>query len=103
MRCFVTFLLAALPIVAAGLQIDHVTIAGTDLNAMRNAFSETTHIPTEYGGPHANHATEMALASFPDGSYLELMAIQPKADHDAVSAQPWNKFLRNNAGPCAFA
>jgi hypothetical protein len=45
----------------------------------------------------------MAVASFADGSYLELMAIQPGADARAVAAQPWAKFLRANAGPCAFA
>jgi len=60
-------------------------------------------IPFEYGGPHANHATEMALTSFPDGSYLELIAIQPGADPTAVAASPWNKCMQANAGPCAWA
>src|SRR5262249_25277645 len=60
-------------------------------------------IPSEYGGPHSNHATEMALASFPDGSYLELIAIQPNADPQALSAHYWSKWMRGNAGPCAFA
>jgi hypothetical protein len=45
----------------------------------------------------------MALTSFPDGSYVELMAIQPQADPAAVAAHEWSKFLQNNAGPCAFA
>src|SRR5271165_5820242 len=62
---------------AQQLHIDHVTVAGKNVEAMRKAL-ETAGIPTEYGGPHSNHATEMALASFPDGSYLELIAIQPK-------------------------
>ena len=59
------------------MKIDHVTVAGSRIDDMRHAFSSATGIPTEYGGPHANHLTEMALASFPDGSYIELMGIQP--------------------------
>src|SRR5208282_4763947 len=55
------------------------------------------------GGPHSNHATEMALASFPDGSYLELIAIQPKADPAALAAHYWHKFMEGDAGPCAWA
>ncbi len=88
---------------AADLKIDHVTIAGVHLDALRQAFTAATNVPTEYGGPHANHATEMALISFPDGSYLELIGIQSKPDPAAVAAHDWSKFLQNNAGPCAFA
>ena len=33
----------------------------------------------------------MALASFPDGSYLELIAIQPKADPAALAAHYWQQ------------
>ncbi len=87
----------------ADLEIDHVTIAGTRLADLRAAFSAATGIPTEYGGPHANHLTEMALASFPDGSYLELMGIEQGADPAALAAHTWNRFLRENGGPCAFA
>jgi hypothetical protein len=85
------------------LKIDHITVAGTHLDQMRKALAEATGIHAEYGGPHSNHATEMALASFPDGSYLELMGIQAKADPVAVSMHVWSKFLKNNGGPCAFA
>jgi hypothetical protein len=90
-------------LVAANLRIDHVTIAGTNLDAMRKALALAASVPTEYGGPHSNHATEMALLSFPDGSYLELMGIQAKADPVAVSMHVWSKFLKQNGGPCAFA
>src|SRR5712675_1011077 len=75
------------------LQIDHVTVAGTHLDAMRQALTAAAGIPSEYGGPHANHATEMALVSFPDGSYLELMGIQAKPDPAAVSMHEWRSFL----------
>jgi hypothetical protein len=87
---------------AADLTIDHVTLAGKDLKAMQAALA-ALGIPTEYGGPHSNHATEMALTSFPDGSYLELIATQPKADPAAVAAHYWSKQMQNDAGPAAWA
>jgi hypothetical protein len=87
---------------AEQLHIDHVTVAGRDLHNMQQAL-EAVGIPAEYGGVHSNHATEMALTSFPDGSYLELIAIQPQADSAAVAAHTWSKFLEGNAGPCAWA
>jgi hypothetical protein len=88
---------------AADLKIDHVTLAGAQLESMRTAFTTATGIPTEYGGPHANHITEMALASFPDGSYLELMGVQKGADTAAIAAHTWGRALSHNGGPCAFA
>ena len=102
-RRYLPALVFPLALVAADLKIDHVTVAGTDLDAMRKALTAAAGIPTEYGGPHSNHATEMALVSFPDGSYLELMGIQAKPDPAAVAAHDWSKFLQSNAGPCAFA
>lgn len=84
------------------LKIDHVTVAGRDLRAMQKAL-ETAGLKDEYGGPHSNHATEMALVSFPDGSYLELIAIQPNADPKAVAAHEWRKFLEGDAGPTSWA
>src|ERR1700691_2527015 len=88
---------------AQNFPIDHVTVAGKDLKAMTEALRSVTGIAAEYGGPHSNHATEMALASFPDGSYLELIAIQPKADPAALAAHEWHKFLESDGGPCAWA
>ena len=97
-------LLCALPALrAADFPIDHVTVAGSNLAAMRDAFTAATGIATEYGGRHTNHATEMAVVSFPDGSYLELMATVPNADPAAVAAHEWSRFLTGNAGPCGFA
>ena len=87
---------------AADLKIDHVTVAGKDLKAMQATLA-ALGIPTEYGGPHSNHATEMALTSFPDGSYLELIAIQTNADPAAVAAHYWSKHMQNDAGPSAWA
>src|ERR1700722_12871142 len=103
MRFLLVPMITALAVSGADLKIDHVTFAGEHLEAMRKAFTAATGIPTEYGGPHANHVTEMALASFPDGSYLELMGIQQGADPAGVSAHTWSQALSNNGGPCAFA
>ena len=72
---------------AADLKIDHVTIAGSDLKALQ-AGLERVGIATTYGGAHANGVTEMALVSFPDGSYLEAIALQPKADPKAALSAP---------------
>src|SRR5579859_1838566 len=96
------FALVALPMFAAELKVDHVTVAGRDLSALRKAL-EGAGIPNEYGGPHANHATEMALTSFPDGSYLELIAIQPQADPVAIKANQWHGCLEGDGGPCGWA
>jgi hypothetical protein len=84
------------------LTIDHVTVAGSDLKAMQERLA-SIGIRSEYGGPHSNHATEMALTSFPDGSYLELIAIPGGADPKAVAAHYWSKQMQGNAGPCAWA
>jgi len=93
---------ACLPVIAAELKVDHATVAGQDVRAMQRAL-QAAGLACEYGGPHSNHATEMALTSFPDGSYLEQIAIQPNADPAAVAAHEWHKQLQNNGGPCAWA
>ena len=95
-------MLVPLMLPAADFTIDHVTVAGKDLKAMQSTLA-ALGIPSEYGGPHSNHATEMALTSFPDGSYLELIAIQPNADPAAVAAHYWSKSMQNDAGPAAWA
>jgi hypothetical protein len=92
----------AFPLMAQQFHVDHVTVAGKNVAAMQEALREAG-IKSEYGGPHSNHATEMALASFPDGSYLELIAIQPQADPMALAAHEWHEFLESDAGPCAWA
>jgi hypothetical protein len=94
--------LCAVALAAADLKIDHVTAAGSSLKQLQANLS-AIGIETVYGGPHSNGATEMALVSFPDGSYLELMAPQAKADPQALARQPWAKFMRADGGPCAWA
>jgi len=94
--------LVCVPMFSQQLRVDHATVAGRDVHAMQRAL-EAAGIKSEYGGPHSNHATEMALTSFPDGSYLELIAIQPQADPKAVAAHEWRKSLQGDGGPCAWA
>lgn len=90
----------ALPGCAAELKVDHVTIAGRNLKALCEKFA-AAGIPTEYGGKHTNGLTEMALASFPDGSYLELIAAQNP--QQGTPSHYWGKFIDGDAGPCAWA
>jgi hypothetical protein len=87
---------------AADLRVDHVTVAGTDLKEMQARLA-SVGIPSEYGGAHSNGATEMALTSFPDGSYLELIALVANPDEKAVEGHYWSKQIRDNAGPTAWA
>ncbi|MGE5646367.1 MAG: VOC family protein [Acidobacteriota bacterium] len=89
-------------LLSAELSVDHVTVAGRDLKRMQAALG-AVGLPVEYGGTHANHATEMAITSFPDGSYLELIALRPDADAAAVAAHPWAAWMKGDAGPCAWA
>jgi hypothetical protein len=45
---------------------------------MRESFA-AAGLETDYGGPHGNGGTQMALLGFNDGSYLELIAPQGMA------------------------
>lgn len=87
---------------AAEIKIDHVTVCGTDVKKLQAGLS-AVGIPSVYGGPHTNGATEMALTSFTDGSYLELMGLQTNADPKVLGEHPWGKFLKGDSGPCAWA
>jgi hypothetical protein len=97
-------LLALFPalLAAVDLKIDHVTAAGSNLKKLQADLS-ALGIATVYGGAHSNGATEMALVSFPDGSYLELIAPQPNAKPDVLERNPWVAFMKKDAGPCAWA
>jgi hypothetical protein len=97
-------LLFALPMLirAEQLRIDHVTVAGRDLRAMTSNFL-AVGFRCEYGGPHSDQVTEMALIRLPDGSYLELIAPQRNADPKALAVHVWANRMMENAGPCAWA
>lgn len=91
-----------LTVQAAELKVDHVTLAGLDLRKMQKDLA-AAGLPSEFGGKHANRATEMAIVSFGDGSYIELIAKQPDADPKSFAQHAWAKFIETNAGPCAWA
>ena len=103
---FLTFLMTALMTAAllgaADLRVDHVSVAGADLKQMQASLA-AIGIPSDFGGAHSNHATQMAVTSFPDGSYLELIALQANPDEKFVSMHYWAKQIRGNAGPTAWA
>src|ERR1700733_2382173 len=101
-RSAAALLLMTTSLGAAELTIDHVTVAGVDLKQMQ-AWLAALGIPSDYGGPHSNHPTQMAQTSFPDGSYLELIALQASPDAKAVEAHYWSPQIRGNAGPTAWA
>ncbi len=87
---------------AVGVSIDHATVCGKDVHQLMSNLA-AAGIPTVYGGAHINGVTEMALASFPDGSYLELIGIQSTATPERAKQHEWARMLEGDAGPCAWA
>jgi len=85
--------------VAQPLKVDHASVCGSELEPLQQAFA-AAGLKTDYGGPHANGVTHMALLGFEDGSYLELIAPQKPG---AVEGSDWAKFMAANAGACAWA
>lgn len=81
------------------IQIDHVVIAGRNLDAMRQQFTATGLTP-DPGGVHADGQTHNALVGFADGSYLELIA--PTPGHSAPH-HTWSAFMNADSGTCAWA
>ena len=84
---------------SSNLQIDHITVAGSSLEALRHCLNNAG-LPTEYGGAHSNGVTHMDVAGLPDGSYLELIS------SISAVAEPslfWSEHIRQNGGPCAWA
>lgn len=81
------------------MHIDHVTIAGPDLNALRDSFA-AAGLATDYGGPHSNGVTHMALLGFDDGSYIELIStIKPAGQ----TAPWWQAAIAGSSGSCGWA
>lgn len=80
------------------LRLDHVTLAGSRLDALREAFA-ALGLATEYGGVHSNGVTHMAVLGFDDGSYVELISTLEPGTRSPV----WDRFIRADAGPAAWA
>jgi hypothetical protein len=80
------------------LRVDHVTIAGSHLASLEQAFIRVGLKP-EYGGPHSNGITHMAMLSFADGSYIELIStLEP-----GQTSPLWPAHIAGDGGPCAWA
>src|ERR1022692_5188546 len=81
------------------LEIDHASICGSNLDTLRQDFADIGLTP-DFGGPHGNGITQMALIGFDDGTYLELIApIKP----GTTAGSAWAKFMSEDAVPCAWA
>lgn len=81
------------------LKIDHVTFAGAQLAPLEQIFVKLG-LATDYGGPHSNGITHMALLGFRDGSYLELISSLVAGQKDLAF---WGEHIVGNGGPCAWA
>lgn len=57
-------------------------------------------LATDYGGPHSNGVTHMALLGFDDGSYIELISTIEAGRKDTNF---WGEHIAHNGGPCAWA
>jgi hypothetical protein len=84
------------------LWFDHVTVCGSDLEAMRRAFRDVG-LSTTYGGPHANGVTHMDLLAFEDGSYVELIAPLAAGGGAQGMMSGWAGLMEGNAGAGAWA
>lgn len=81
------------------LELDHVSICGSNLDTLRQSFSDAGLTP-DFGGPHGNGLTHMAAVGFDDGTYIELIApVKP----GATTGVEWAKFMNEDAVPCAWA
>jgi len=81
------------------LELDHASICGSNLDALRQAFTDVGLTP-DFGGSHGNGVTQMAYIGFDDESYLELIGpVKP----GVTEGSEWGKFMTGDAGPCAWA
>lgn len=95
------FLLLARPALTQTtvLELDHVSVCGSNLDTLRQAFTDVGLTP-DMGGPHSNGVTQMAIIGFTDGTYIELIApIKPGAS----AGSDWAKYMSDDAVTCAWA
>src|SRR5580658_5957846 len=104
--CFATLVLLAISEPAMTeesksvmLELDHAVICGSNLDSLRQAFTDVGLTP-DLGGAHGSGLTEMAILGFDDGSYIELLApVKP----GATAGSEWAKFTAEDAITCAWA
>jgi hypothetical protein len=81
------------------LEIDHVSVCGSNLDTLRQDFT-SIGLTSDLGGPHGNGITQMAMVGFDDASYIELIApIKP----GVTEGSSWAKFMSAEAVTCAWA
>jgi hypothetical protein len=81
------------------LELDHVSVCGSNLDTLRQAFTDVGLTP-DLGGPHGNGITQMAIIGFDDASYIELIApVKP----GVTVGSDWAKFMAADAVTCAWA
>jgi hypothetical protein len=84
---------------AVMLELDHTSVCGSNLDTLRQAFTDVGMTP-DFGGPHGNGITQMALIGFDDGTYLELIA---PIKAGVTTGSDWAKFMTEEAATCAWA
>jgi len=81
------------------LELDHATICGPDLAALQQAFTDAGMAP-DFGGPHGNGVTQMALIGFDDQSYIELIA---PVKAGVTEGSDWARYMTGEVTNCAWA
>ena len=81
------------------LELDHVSVCGSNLATLQKAFTDVG-MTADVGGPHSNGVTEMAAVGFDDGTYIELIA---PVKAGATTGSNWAKFMGEDAVTCAWA
>jgi hypothetical protein len=97
-------MLAALPTMAQEsktdvLEVDHVSVCGTNLDTLRQTF-DSVGLASDLGGSHGNGVTQMASIGFDDGTYIELIA--PVKEGETGNSE-WARFMNVDAVTCAWA
>ncbi len=80
------------------LLLDHVSICGANLDALRQTFRDAG-MAADLLGPQANGATQTAIVGFDDGTYIELVA---PVNPGAAGGSAWAKFMTDDDVPCAW-
>jgi Glyoxalase-like domain len=81
------------------LELDHVSVCGSNLDTLRQAFTDVGLTP-DMGGPHGNGITQMAYIGFDDGTYIELIA---PIKAGVTEGSEWAKYMSEDAVTCAWA